>query len=118
KQPSRSFLNTHHRQIPPHPTKGSEANELAQNNKDFFNKISPHLPNGTQVDHTSPIQPQTCNWCDLPGERQAGQPLQIPIVAVGPPQTSPAISCLSASPTPAHAVRYSNITRGVRKTCI
>ncbi|MBM7069624.1 hypothetical protein, partial [Actibacterium sp. 188UL27-1] len=40
KQPSRSFLNTHHRQIPPHPTKGSEANELAQNNKDFFNKIS------------------------------------------------------------------------------
>lgn len=36
----------------------------------------------------------------------------------GPPHFNPAISRLSASPTPANEVRHSNVARGTRETCI
>lgn len=66
----------------------------------------------------TPRPPQRTQMFALLGGSQAGQPLQIPIDAVDPPQPSPAIWCLSASPTPANAARHSILAHGVRETCI
>ncbi len=54
----------------------------------------------------------------MPGKIQGKQPLQISIEPAGSPNPNPAISCSSASPTPASTARYPNASRGVRKTCI